>query len=177
MVNKARRSGGGGDPRSLEFRVRLSRLGDGKAVGAAKMTYRTFFIIGWLTAMFMLIQILPVSRLVVNPHEVNIDGTKVAVHRTFPGDALGLKRPRLSFVETVRPLTQSHNDGQSCQEKGGPFRYDRADEIGRWDIGEWATPCLDDPDGYRWSACWTWHLGVLELGPACLSRTFLNGTR
>lgn len=131
---------------------------------------RAMFVVG-LT--ILALWVVPVTRLVYAPHAVEVVGDQVTMYRTFPLDALGLPRPRLSYVETVRPLTPSHHDGQSCTDAGGPFQYTRDDEVGRWQI-PWAVGCLSDPRGFIWSASWTWHIGGLTVGPVSLSDTFLR---
>ena len=105
------------------------------------------------------------ARIAYWPSYVEIKNGEVRLERTFPMDALGLPRPRISYVETVKPITQSHNGGHVCEDKGGPFRYTQAKPIGRWNISLWAMDCLDDPMGYRWEADWWWHLGALKIGP------------
>jgi hypothetical protein len=127
-----------------------------------------------LAAAYIASQGLPATRLVYWPSEVWMNETQVTMDRTFPGDWIGLPRPRISFTETVDPLSQKHNSGQVCEVKGGPFRYESDAPLGRWRIGKWAAPCLDDPEGYRWSAQWTWHLGGITLGPTSISKVFIN---
>lgn len=127
-----------------------------------------------LAAVYIASQVIPVTRAVYWPSEVWIEESKVTVERHFPGDFLGLPRPRISFVEAVDPLTPGHNDGQFCKAKGGPYLYGSDDPLGEWDIKEWAAPCLDDPAGYRWSAEWTWHLGGFTFGPARLRKTVIK---
>lgn len=116
---------------------------------------------------------LPVTKLVYNPKHVEISGAKVTVYRTFPGDALGLPRPMISYVETVRPMSPTHNKGVVCSDAKGPFKYGRATEIGEWNI-DWAQPCLSDPIGYHWSAHWYWNIGSFKLGPVDLGKTILK---
>lgn len=127
-----------------------------------------------LAAVYIGSQVLPVTRAVYWPSEVWIDGAEVTVDRAFPGDFLGLPRPRISFTETVDPLSQEHNSGQVCEVEGGPFRYSSDEPLGRWQIGEWAAPCLDDPAGYRWSSQWTWHLGGFTFGPTGISKAVIK---
>lgn len=125
-----------------------------------------FFLVLWVT---------PITRLVYHPKAIEIEGTKVTMYRSFPGDALGLPRPKLSYVEIIRPLTPSHNGGQSCTDTGGPFRYTRSTEVGEWSI-EWAAACLNDPVGYSWYARWYWHVGALKLGPTSLATTIFHSS-
>lgn len=127
-----------------------------------------------VAAVYIASQALPVTKLVYWPSEVWIDGSEVTVDRSFPGDMLGLPRPRISFVETVHPLTDGHNDGQVCQVSGGPFVYDSDEPLGRWKMGDWADECLNDPKGYRWAAEWTWHIGGFTLGNVRLEKTVIN---
>lgn len=120
-------------------------------------------------------QILPVTRLVYNPQQVSIEGSTVTLYRSFPLDRLGLPRPRISYVETVRPLTTGHNGGHTCLSRGGPFQYGSAAEFGEWQI-PWAAACLSDPNGYVWEASWTWHLGQFTFGQTTLKiRVLQNG--
>jgi hypothetical protein len=134
------------------------------------------WIVGGLCAAYIGSQVLPVSRLAIQAQEVTITGATVLIKRSFPADIFGLPRPRLSYVETVRGLTASHNDGHSCADRGGPFRYDNAKDAGTWKI-EWAAPCLSDPFGYTWEACWTWHLGSVEFGATCKGIIVLGSAR
>lgn len=130
-----------------------------------------------LAIVYIASQVLPVTRIAYWPSEVWINGAEVTVGRAFPGDFLGLPRPRISFTETVDPLSQEHNGGQVCEVEGGPFRYSGDERLGRWYIGEWAEQCLDDPAGYRWSAEWVWHIGGFTVGLTRLSKTVLNDER
>jgi len=151
----------------------------GKAVKMTKevVNSRPWMYIAVFCAIYLAAQVLPVTRLAYNPREAAIDGQTVILARSFPGDALGLPRPRIAYRETVRPLTPRHNGGQSCMDEGGPFRYDTAEAVGEWDIA-WAEPCLSDPRGYAWQATWTWHLGVFTFGPVNLTqRVFTNPER
>lgn len=132
---------------------------------------RAYYWFGVLCLLAVVFTALPVSRLAIVPHSVEIVGDQVSLERSFPGDMFGLPRPFLSYVETVTPLTQGHNGGHPCQVKGGPFRYARAENIGTWSI-DWAAACLSDPSGFIWSAAWTWHVGALRLGPVRLERRF-----
>lgn len=144
----------------------------GKVTGKAAEVgnSRPWMFLAVLCAAYLAAQVLPATRLVYNPQEVSIDGQTVTLARSFPGDALGLPRPRIAYRETVRPLTPGHNGGQSCMDEGGPFRrYDTAEPVGTWDIA-WAEPCLSDPRGYAWQATWTWHLGVFTFGPVNLTQ-------
>ena len=136
------------------------------------MIDRSLFLFGWLFIVWLALQAAPVTRLVYHPQSVAIEGAQVVLHRSFPGDAIGLPRPVMSYVETIRPLTPGHNGGHPCTRPGGPFRYSSEAPVGRWSIA-WAAPCLDDPLGYEWSARWTWHLGILRLGPVSLTHTVL----
>ena len=135
---------------------------------------RSLSLSGWaILALLLLTWALPVSRLAYEPIQVDIIGDEVILQRNFPGDRLGLPRPILSFTETVTPLTQTHNGGHVCEMAGGPFRYSRADEVGQWAIS-WAADCLNDPQGFRWSAQWRWHLGAIQFGPVSKSKTVLR---
>jgi hypothetical protein len=129
------------------------------------MIGRSLLIVGWVTVMWFGIHAAPVTRLVFAPQTMEIVGGEVHLVRRFPGDTLGLPRPSLSYVEVVRPLTPTHNAGQSCQDEGGPFPYTRATPVGVWNITAWAADCLSDPVGVEWYARWTWHVGDLRLGP------------
>lgn len=131
---------------------------------------RVVFALGVLV---LLLWALPVTRVVYVPHAVEIHGDQVTMHRSFPMDALGLPRPKMAYVETVRPLTLSHNGGQPCTDRGGPFQYSRTEDVGSWSI-EWAADCLSDPVGFVWYARWTWHIGGLKLGPVSLTHTVLK---
>ena len=137
------------------------------------MIDRSMLLIGWLFVAWGAAQVLPITRLAFHPEAVEINGDQVTLYRTFPGDAWGLPRPRMAYVETVRPLTQAHNGGQICSDESDPFRYTRAEEIGRWSI-DWAADCLSDPMGYVWSAEWSWYIGRFGVGPASLSTTVLR---
>ena len=130
--------------------------------------------IGYIFTALLLVQAAPITRLVFYPEEVSIIGDEVSLARSFPMDAMGLSRPFLSFSEVVRPLTPSHNNGQSCETVGGPFQYTRATGVGVWTI-PWAAHCLDDPAGFEWSARWYWHIGALRVGPVKKNETFLVG--
>lgn len=131
------------------------------------------FAIGLL---MLLMFIAPFSRLAYDPISVEIDGDNVKMYRSFPGDALSLPRPWISYTETIRPLTSSHNGGQSCTDKGGPFEYDRADAVGKWSI-EWAAECTSDPTGFAWSARWYWHVGALKFAPVSFEHVVLKQQR
>lgn len=137
------------------------------------MIDRTLLVVGWAVVSYVALQTLPVTRLVYNPQQVVISDGEVAVSRSFPTDRFGLPRPRISYVETVRPVTQSHHGGQSCQDRGGPFRYSRAENVGVWSI-DWASNCLDDPRGFTWSAHWYWHIGAMKVGPISLTHRVLR---
>lgn len=139
-----------------------------------EMIERSMLVIGWATvAAVALVFVLPTTRLVYQPESVEIVGDQVTMYRSFPGDAWGLPRPRISYIETVRPMTQTTNGGHPCEFSGGPRRYDRTDEVGRWQI-DWAADCISDPIGYVWSAEWTWHIGHVELGPVDISERVLS---
>ena len=137
------------------------------------MMGRPLLWIGWATALLVLFQTAPLSRIAYNPQAVEISDSQVTMYRSFPLDALGLQRPSLSYVETVRPITEAHNGGHSCTEKGGPFEYTRAGDVGRWSI-EWASACTSDPAGFHWSAKWTWHVGRITLGPVSFDQTVMR---
>jgi len=77
--------------------------------------------IGYIFTALLLVQAAPITRLVFYPEEVSIIGDEVSLARSFPMDAMGLSRPFLSFSEVVRPLTPSHNNGQSCETVAGRF--------------------------------------------------------
>lgn len=132
--------------------------------------------VGWLVVMWYALHILPVTGLVYQPEEVDINGTKVTLVRSFPMDQNTNWRPSLSYQETVQPLTPLHNGGQVCEDQGGPFPYERSSAVGTWDIRSWAAPCLDDPLGYVWTARWYWHTGNMKLGPVTLSQRFILPT-
>jgi len=135
------------------------------------MIDRTLFIAGWAAVTWFALQALPVTRLVYQPDTVEIVGDDLTLYRDFPADSWTNWRPRISYVEIVRPLTATHNGGQSCQKEGGPFRYTR--EFGNWSI-DWAADCLDDPEGFMWSAYWYWHIGALRVGPTSLYQRTLR---
>lgn len=137
------------------------------------MIARSYWWFGVACVVAMAITALPVSRLAYAPGAVEITGGQVILERRFPGDAIGLPRPTLSYLETVKPLTQSHNGGHPCTMTGGPMQYNRAEAVGRWSL-EWAEPCLSDPYGFVWSARWTWHVGVLKFGPVVASHRVLR---
>lgn len=119
-------------------------------------------------------QVLPVTRLVIAPEDVEIRGYHVTAYRSFPMDAFGLPRPRLSYIETVTPLSPDHNGGARCERTGGPFQYTKVDPVGRWQI-PWAVPCLSDPQGFTWCAVWTWHVGNLTFGPTSKCKRIIKG--
>lgn len=123
---------------------------------------------------YAVLKVAPVTMLVYWPVETQIEGDTVTHFRVFPMDTFGLPRPRISFVETVKPLTHGHNDGQVCQDAGGPFPYDKRSEYGSWSI-PWAAPCLSDSKGYVWRAQWTWHLGSFKVGPTHAEKVVLKG--
>lgn len=135
--------------------------------------HKTLLITGWAVTAVVALKVLPVSWIAINPTAVEIIGDQVQVYRTFPMDALGLPRPHISYTETVKPLTQSHNGGQFCDDAGKPVRYSRPEAVGKWSI-PWAADCLNDPQGYCWEARWTWHIGGLSFGPVSPSKTVIN---
>lgn len=139
----------------------------------AKVIDRALLVSGWFFISWYALQVLPVTQLVYHPDVVEIVGSEVRLARSFPGDAWGFQRPVMSYVETVRPISQFHNGGQSCTDKGGPFRYDRAESVGQWSI-DWAADCLSDPSGYTWSADWFWHIGAMRVGPVNLTHRVLK---
>ncbi|MFN3647851.1 MAG: hypothetical protein ACK4S2_15315 [Gemmobacter sp.] len=113
----------------------------------------------------------PATRLLFNPQSVQIDGEVVRVVRSFPGDALGLPRPVMSYSETVHPLTAGHNGGHFCQASSPrPVQYVSRNPVGQWSI-PWARACLSDPAGFVWEARWQAYVGLLPLGPVRLSAT------
>jgi hypothetical protein len=142
---------------------------------ATALMYRTLTWIGWgLIFAAMLTWAMPVTWLLFRPQHVEIIGDQVILHRHFPGDAIGLPRPIMLYVETVKPLTVSHNNGHRCQHSPqSPFRYSSAELVGRWSI-DWAEPCLSDAVGFVWEARWTAYVGAIPLGPVSLSATILR---
>ena len=139
------------------------------------MIYRWYFWLGWAALAFVLANTLPVSRLAIHPISATVTtGGAVVVYRDFPGDLLGLPRPRISYIEAVAPLTPGHNGGHWCQMRAGPVQYSSAAPVGVWSIAGWAGRCLDDPAGFVWTACWTWHLGAWRAGATCLPLTVLR---
>lgn len=138
------------------------------------MIDRVLLFGGWLSVVALsLVFVLPTTRLVYHPTHVEIVGDQVTLYRHWPWDEWGFKRPRISYVETIRPLTTGHNGGHPCVDQGGPFRYSAADDVGTWDI-PWAADCIDDPLGYIWSADWHWHIGQVKVGPTHLSKRVLR---
>lgn len=128
-----------------------------------------------VAAAYIASQVLPATRLVYWPSDVWIEAADVTVDRSFPGDMLGLPRPRVSYIESVTPLSRAaHNGGRFCQDVGGPKTYGSEAQYGQWSIEGWASECLSDPLGYRWDAEWTWHLGGLTFGSASLSKTVIH---
>jgi len=99
----------------------------------------------------------------------------VVLERIFVTDYFGLPRPRISYVETVKAFTQETNNGEFCQNKSEPTVYDRNEELGRWNIKDWAGECMADPVGYRWSADWSFHLGAIKFGSVQLKEVVLKG--
>jgi hypothetical protein len=153
--------------------VQLRRVARRIFLRADEMNGKSMLLIGWLTVVVVLSQAAPLSRIAYNPQAVEIGNSQVTMYRSFPLDTLGLPRPNLSYIETVKPLTQAHNGGQRCADAGGPFRYTRADPVGEWSIA-WASDCISDPVGYQWTAQWTWHIGRIRLGPVSFSHTVLR---
>ena len=119
----------------------------------------------------MLLSLAPISRLAINPITATVIGGTVTLQRQFPGDTLGLPRPQLSYVETVKGLSAGHDGGHVCIDAAGPFRYTAKEQVGEWGIDRWASECLDDPVGFVWEACWRWHVGAFVLSPVCISYT------
>jgi hypothetical protein len=138
----------------------------------AKMIPRLIVALAVLAIAF---QVAPVTQLVFAPEAASFDGSRITLVRSFPGDALGLPRPRMSYLEAITPLTPGHNGGHVCTDEAGPFAYSRAQPLGRWDVSQWATDCLSDPYGVRWQAVWTWHIGNLRAGPVSASAIFRKG--
>jgi len=153
--------------------VQLRRLAGRFLRWSDAMIGRPVLWIGWATVIVLIFQTAPLSRIAYAPQTVTIVGEQVALIRSFPLDALGMPRPWLSYIETVRPLTQSHNGGHPCADRGGPFQYGNAEPVRTWSIA-WASDCLNDPTGYRWSAQWFWHLGRVKLGPVNIVHTVLH---
>ena len=153
--------------------VQLRRVVERVFLRADEVSGRALLWIGWATAVVLVFQTAPLSRIAYNPQAVEISDSQVTMYRSFPMDSLGLPRPWLSYVETVRPITEAHNGGHSCTEKGGPFEYTRAGDVGKWSI-EWASACTSDPAGFHWSAKWTWHVGRITLGPVTYDQTVLR---
>lgn len=139
------------------------------------MIDRSMLWIGWVVIGVVAFNVVPVTRLVYSPQTVDIQDGQVVMQRAFPMDALGLPRPRLSYTEVVRPLTQSHNGGRLCEDAGGPFLYGRAEPLGVWRI-DWAADCIDDPLGFVWTARWTWHIGEIKAGSTSMTHTVLHST-
>lgn len=128
------------------------------------MIDRTLLIVGWMFVIGFLVQAIPFSALAIDIDGVVIEGDQVLVSRDFPTDTIGVDRPWISYIETVRPLTPGHNGGQICEQRGGPFKYTSTDTVGRWSI-DWAEDCLNDPLGFTWTASWTWWVGAIPVGP------------
>lgn len=132
-------------------------------------------VLALIATVYILSQILPITRMVYWPSKVGIEKGQVTLVRYFPGDTLNLPRPRISYVETVTPLSGvEHNGGQFCQDTAAAKKYTSKREVGQWDITPWAKDCLSDPLGYKWSASWTWHLGVFTFGSTSLNHTVLK---
>jgi hypothetical protein len=122
-----------------------------------------------LMVVLLSVFVAPTTRLFFNPTSVAVVGDRVILHRTFPGDAVGLPRPFVRYVETVQPLTPDHNNSRFCQDAlSEPAQYNSPADVGRWRIGDWAAPCLSDPLGYVWTARWYAYLGRVPLGPATM---------
>ena len=120
-------------------------------------------------ALLLALFVLPTTRLLFNPQAVQIVGDEVQLHRTFPGDAIGLPRPVMRYVETVQPVTPGWNGGRFCTDHlSAAVQYNSPAPIGVWQIA-WALPCLSDPLGYVWTARWYGYLGRVPLGPVSLS--------
>ena len=120
--------------------------------------------------------VLPTTRLLFNPQSVQIVGDEVRLLRTFPGDAIGLSRPVLRYVETVQPITPGWNGGRFCTDfLSEAVQYNSSAPVGVWRIA-WALPCLSDPMGYVWTARWYGYLGHLPLGPVSLTHVHLAKT-
>lgn len=134
-----------------------------------QMIFRGYWWLGVIALIWIAMQITAVTRLVYNPQAVSIHEGKVSLLRKFPGDRFGLPRPRLSYVETVVPLTEGHYGGHFCVYSDGPVLYDSPSGSKTWDISKWASGCLSDPSGVVWSAAWYWHFGSLKLGPVKFS--------
>lgn len=134
---------------------------------------RSYWWISVACAVAIVAATAPISRLAINPISVQISGDVVQVQRDFPGDTFDLRRPLLSYVETVKGFTPETNDGHICKQAAGPFRYSDAKSVGQWSI-PWAAECLADPLGYEWEACWRWHVGAVRLGPVCLRHTHIK---
>ena len=102
--------------------------------------------------------------MLINPQAATIDGTIVTVYRTFPAHGLlGVPRPLVSYRETVTPL----DNGRTCGD-GRTQRYVRPGDFGRWDIAEWAAPCMRG--AWLWHAEWQgWLFGLIPLQPVSLT--------
>lgn len=140
---------------------------------AGPMIARSYWWFGMACMLAVLATALPVSRLAYSPGAVEIVEQQLILERNFPGDSLGLPRPSLSYVETVKPISQDHNGGHACTMRGGPMQYTRSEPVGRWSL-EWASDCLSDPLGFIWSSRWTWHLGMIQFGPVSASHRVLR---
>jgi hypothetical protein len=139
------------------------------------MIDKTLTWIGWGAVLAVLLTwMLPVTGLLFRPQHVEITGDRVVLQRDFPGDRIGLPRPVMTYIETVKPLTPGHNGGHRCQHSPqAPFRYLSDEVVGQWSIA-WAEPCLNDPLGFIWDARWTAYVGVIPLGPVNFSATVLR---
>jgi hypothetical protein len=139
------------------------------------MIDKTLTWIGWGSVLVILMTwVLPVTGLLFRPEHVEIVGDQVVLQRSFPGDRIGLPRPVMSYVETVKPLTPAHNGGHVCQHSSqAPFRYGSTEVVGKWSIDS-AAACLTDPLGFTWDARWTAHVGVIPLGPVSKETTVLR---
>ena len=134
------------------------------------------FLASWkmaiIMAAFMLIFVSPITSAAIYPIAVSVTTESVSVRRVFLADYLGLPRPIISYDETVRPLTPLWNGGHPCSDLGGPFRYTSEQETAQWEI-QWAADCTNDPVGFVYTVCWTWHVGMIEFGATCETVTYL----
>jgi hypothetical protein len=128
---------------------------------------KTWRWLGVACLVAMLLSLPPMSRLAIHPITASVSGDIVTIHRVFPSDTFRLPRPQLSYVETVKGLSAGNNGGHICIDASGPFRYTSKEQVGDWSI-PWAADCLDDPRGYVWEACWTWHIGVFRFSAVCI---------
>lgn len=165
----------GDTDRRLCLWARYSGMGSRLSERSAKVIDRLLLTWGWcmmiaLAAVF----VFPTTGLVYQPSTVTISGDQVTVDRSFPMDGLlDDWRPRISYIETIKPLTQAHNGGQDCVAEGSPRVYDSEDILGVWSI-PWAADCLTDPRGFDWETYWYWHVGGMKVGPVSLSTRVLR---